>query len=267
MRAGLVVLLCVACGSGRTPVRIGHGAGAVDPTPPPATETTPTAAPAPPPRASIRIIHAAVESRDASLSITANGDSSTLAGPTGFQFASTYGALEPGTHALSVQSGGQELIGASLELAAGFHTVVVYSTADFPAALAAVPDSAAEWPAETSGVRFFHAIVGTTAIDVCAADGHPLFPAVNAGTFGDATGGYGQVPSASELSVQLRARHATPCHGRMIGVASFTPASGNNYTLVAVGRTRGRRVPLELIFCADPPATDTSCATLTLSPH
>jgi len=265
-----IVVLCVGCGGSGRPVRIGPAAAH-----PTETEQAPTtqSAPTAPVGARVRIIHAAIEARDVRVSIVADGAAASLVGPTGFQFASAYGALTAGDHTLSVRDESHELIAATLSLAEGSHTIVAFSTADFPVALAAVPDATDEAPAEMANVRLFHAIVGMGPIDLCLApeggrgDGHPLIAGVAPGTFGEPTGAYTGAHAGATLALQLRARDATPCHGRAIGATSFTPAAGNSYTLVAVGRTRGRRAPIELIFCADPPAADTSCATLVVTAH
>ena len=275
VRLGVLMMCCVACGGRSTPVRIGHASP-----PPTSTATsadpsadTSTSAAGPAPSASIRLIHAALESRDAALSIVADGRSSPTVTNTGYEFASAYGETSSGDHAVSAQAGGAELIGASMTFASGPSTIVAFSTADFPVALALAPDARSVGAPEAAHVRVFHAVVGLGAIDVCVApasgraDGAVLVSAIAAGSFGDGGGAYADAQGGAVLPLQLRARDSVPCHGRALGIARFTPAAGSNYTLIAVGRVRGRRVPIELIFCADPPATDTSCATVALEAH
>ncbi len=263
----LLALSLVACGGSR---------------PPPATSTTqqtpstPDPEPAPPvtaaPESRVRLIHAAVESSEQQVALVSDGASTP---PTTYQFASTYIALAPGHHEVSARANDAELIGAAFELAEGLYTVVAYSTGDFPVALALASDSASTPPSEMAQIRAFHAIVGQGAIDLCTppamprGDGTAILANIAAGSASAADGGYVSVPGGTELLFQLRAQHATPCHGRVLGTAhGFTPAVGGNYTLVFVGRTSGRhRVAPELLFCADPPAVDTSCATLSIDPH
>lgn len=262
-----LTVLVLACG-GRDPEPApAEPASTGDEAPP-----EPAPPPPPPPQAMIRLIHAAVEAREQPITLVADGGPSTPAAA--YEFASTYLAIDPGEHELSARAGDAELIGTSLSFPEGHATVIAYSTGDFPAALAHVPDTSDPAPTDQAQIRVFHGMVGQGALDVCAppasgrGDGTPIVADVAAGAFGGG-GAYVSVAAGAELVLQLRAHHATPCHGRAVGLAhGFTPVAGSNYTLVLVGRP-GRRgaVPLELLFCADPPATDTSCATVPITAH
>lgn len=259
------ILLLVAC-AGRAPAP-----AAPEPSPDDTgseTEATPVAEPAPP-RARVRLIHAAVESSTQPVSLSADASDTTT--PTSYEFSSTYLTLTPGDHALSARANDTELIGASFTFGAGLSTIIAYSTGDFPVALSHLSDSDEPAPADTAQLRFFHALVGQAAFDICVppatarGDGTPIVANLTPGTPPDA---YISVPGGVELVMQLRAHHATPCHGRPFGIArGFLPASASNYTLVFVGRTGRRSVPSELLFCADPPASDTSCATIAIEAH
>jgi hypothetical protein len=218
------------------------------------------------------LIHAAVEAADQAVILASEG---TATRATTYQFSSTYLPLSPGSHEMSARANDTELIAATFSLREGMATIVAYSTGDFPVALALAEDPASEPPANMAQIRVFHAIVGQSAVDVCApapsarADGAPIIANVSPGSLNATDGAYVAVPSGAELPLQIRAQNATLCHGRIVGTAhGFSPVAGSNYTLVFVGRTTGRhRVALELLFCADPPAVDTSCATLTLEAH
>lgn len=232
--------------------------------------------PPPPEPARVRVIHAAFDPSAAAIALAFDGADPAIPS-LAYEFASAYVELPAGSHAASVRANDAELIGAELDLAAegGWYTAIAYSTADFPAAVQLTTDRI-EAPAEGSAaIRLFHGIVGLTAVDVCTpgatarADGTPIFADVQPGALAAAPDGttYASVPAGAEITLQLRAQNATPCHGRVQGVAHVTPVSGN-YTLVAVGRTSGRpRVDRELLLCADPPATDTSCATVPIAAH
>ena len=261
-RARLLLLVTLAaCGGSR---------------PPPAsttadTETTaaeePDVAPiAAAPEAHVRLVHAAIESRDQAVSLAADGTSTA---PAGYQFASAYLSLSPGEHAISARANDAELIGASFSLEEGSATIIAYSTGDFPVALVLAADVPADAPVNMAQIRFFHAVVGQGAIDVCTppatgrGDGTAILANVAPGSLAASDGSYVTVPGGSEIALQIRAQNTTPCHGRPIGtVHGFAPAGSSNYTLILVGRSGRRRVAPELLFCADPPASDTSCATL-----
>ncbi len=261
--------LFVACGGSSEPVETADTTGdetvATEPAPPPAPEP-----------ARVRVIHAAFDPSAASIAIAFDGDEPAIPS-LAYEFASAYVELPAGSHAASVRSSDTELISSQLDLptGGGWYSAITYSTADFPAAMQLAEDRA-ESPAEGSAsVRLFHGIVGLPAVDVCTpgatarADGLPVFADVQPGALATAPDGtaYAMVPADAEITLQFRAQNAVPCHGRLQGVALFTPVSGN-YTLVAVGRTSGRpRVDRELLLCADPPASDTSCATVPISAH
>lgn len=259
-RALLAVVLALAACGGRPPP-----ASHTEPSPSDTTETVTAVAPPPPPEARIRLIHAAVTSNAQSVSLVADGGPSTA--PTGYEFASAYLALTPGEHSLSARANDAELIGASFTFAEGSSTIVAYSTRDFPVALSHLEDASATAPENMAQVRFVHALVGQGAIDLCTppptgrGDGTPILASLAPGTPSD---GYLTVSAGVPLTIQLRIQNAHPCHGRTLGVASaFTPASEANYTIVFVGQTgRQHHVSSELLFCADPPALDTSCATV-----
>lgn len=242
-------------------------------------ETVVAAEPPPPPPpepARLRVIHAAFDPSAASIALAFDGAEPAVPS-LAYEFASIYVELPAGAHAASVRAGESELIAVEVELSTvgGWYTAIAYSTADFPAALQLTTDRP-EAPADgTAAVRLFHGIVGLPAVDVCTpgetarADGTPVFIDVQPGSLAAAPDGtaYASVPAGAAITLQFRAQHATPCHGRVQGAAVVTPVSGN-YTLVAVGRTTGRpRVDRELLLCADPPASDTSCATVPIAAH
>lgn len=232
-----------------------------------ASETEP--APPPPPANQARLIHAAVEASDQAVSLVFDGADASAA--TRYEFAAPYLPITSGEHSVSARASDAELIGATLAFPEGPSTLVAYSTSDFPVALLLLPDHA-EGPTEGAAqIRFVHAMVGQAGVDVCQpgdgprADGIPLLPGAQQGAAVPSTG-YLEVGGGSELALQLRTQHSTPCHGRPLGIARFTPAANNGYTLILVGRTGRHRLAPELIFCADPPASDTSCAAVPVVP-
>lgn len=236
------------------------------------TESGPTDAAPPPPPAPVtqaRLIHAAVEASEQAVALQFDGADATS--PARYEFSAAYVPITTGEHTVSARADGAELIGATLAFPEGLSTLVAYSTSDFPVALLMLPDSA-QGPTEGAAqIRFVHAMVGQSGVDVCQpgegprADGIPLLAAAQQGAALPAEG-YLEVGGGSELALQIRAQHATPCHGRPLGTARFTPVANNGYTLVLVGRTGRHRLAPELMFCADPPASDTSCAAVPVTP-
>nr|MDQ3036706.1 hypothetical protein [Myxococcota bacterium] len=110
-----------------------------------------------------------------------------------------------------------------------------------------------------AGARLFHALVGVDAVDACIGGATPRDPAtplwngVAYGTLASSEAGpYADIPAGGELALQLRAPHATPCRGRVLGVAHTALTPGANHTLVLLGRTSGRpRVDRELVVCTE----------------
>lgn len=263
----VLALTVVGCGGSREsqpePADTEETSGTEGTTPPPED------APPPAPATQARLIHAAVEATDQSVSLVF--DDAASSAPTRYEFAAAYVGITSGEHSVSARSNDAELIGATLSFPEGLSTLVAYSTSDFPVALLMLPDSA-EGPTEGAAqIRFVHAMVGQAGVDVCQpgdgprADGIPLLAGAQQGAAVPASG-YLEVGGGSELAIQIRAQHATPCHGRPLGTARFTPAANNGYTLVLVGRTGRHRLAPELVFCADPPASDTSCAAVPIVP-
>lgn len=266
----LVALSLLACGSRPPPETTVADTETDDTT---GAEPDPTPPPPAAPEARVRLIHAAIEGRDQAVSLASDGATGDAAG---FEFASTYLTLTPGEHAISARAGDSELISATFTLAEGSSTIIAYSAGAFPVALVHAPDVSEPAPENSARIRVFHAVVGLGAVDLCVpavearADGTPVVLNIAAGAMATADGSYTEIQTmrGAELALQLRAHHATPCHGRALGTAhGFTPIAESNYTLVLVGRSGRRAAAPELLFCADPPAIDTSCATVTFDAH
>ncbi len=273
--AALLVSLSLACGGGETaaepePTATTEGSEA---TPEPVAEAE---APPPEPMSRVRVIHASSDPAAATVSIGIDARSDPLIASLAYRSGSAYTEASAGHHSVVVRGPSAEegLEGPTLALASEeleqehtFTAVFVsQDVADSPFTVFASEDVVAPPPEGEAAVRFFHALIGTDDVDLCLpgatarADGTPLFADVAPNAFGSATGlQLANVPAGGEIVVQLRA-HAQPiCHGRVAGVARFTPTSGTSYTLVAIGRTTGRpRVDREMLICPDAPA-DGSC--------
>ncbi len=282
----LALTLAVAgCGSAPAPAPTAHysaeelnnaarpGLPEEDPDAPlPATTAASAQAVAPPPMAAVRVIHASPDRPLASVDLYLNDQTTPAA--TALAYRSITGALRvtPGEHAVPVRIAGTAATEAAPATAhtpalEGDHRyTVIAHTGAHGVAFAAADDDLAAPDAGHAKVRFFHAVVGVPAVDVCrpatparaAAAGHPAEPAhpatavfanVAPGTFG--TEGYVDVVGGAAVTLQLRGHGARPCAGAALGAVTFTPADRSVTTAVAVGRTTPPAAPRALLLCSD----------------
>ncbi len=242
---------------------------------------TPTEAPR---MASVRVIHASPDRAAASVDLYVDELPTPIA--TAVAYRSILGAVEvpSGEHAIHVRPAGTAVTvapaftGHTPALEADHrYTVIAHGlvggAAPHGLALAADADSTASPEAGTAHVRFFHAIVGLGAVDLCrpatparpAAAAQPARPAVPAaavvenvayGAFAS-TGRDGQsshylpVPAGSALTLQIRAHAARACTGALRGTVTLTPADRSVVTAVAVGRATAPMAPRALLLCSD----------------
>lgn len=262
----LLALSFVACGGpAEENSEVVETTGAEEPPPPP---------PPPPPPARVRVIHAAFDPLAAAVGIAFDGEAPLIT-DLAYQRASDYVELPAGTHALSLigADGSEILAWTAPELTQESFTTIVLSSAEImPVAFAVSADLPEPPGGNFAALRVFHALEGLGTLDVCIAgesaraDGVLLFRAVAPSSFAGEEGArYAELPASGETTLQLRATHARTCHGRVQGVARFTPIAGNRYTLVAVGRDARPRIDREFLICADPPATDVSCAAVPIT--
>ncbi len=284
----LAVLPLVACGSSAPTFPVAYSAeqlNAASQRPlardsfggPPAREEAAPAPieepPAPPPApAALRVIHASPDRAAASVSVYLDG--SEVAAMQGVAYRAIVGAVQvaPGAHPVSVRStnaAGTVLLTAETPALTegGRFTAIVHGLgAGAPRlALAASQDSTEAPDAGKARVRFFHALVGLGAVDVCtvATPGHPA-AAVFANVAFGAFGAYADVPAGAPIALQVRAQNARPCTGLVRGTARVTPADRGIVTAVAIGRVVGApAAPRQLLVCDDA-RTDgaPSCATV-----
>lgn len=256
--------------------------------PSPMAPPEPVAPPAPQAvELSIRVLHAAATAATKPLGVTYATGTDTpggLATDLAFGAVSAYtsATLPPGTTGigLSVSAQGFDPLSFAGTITAGEpHTAVVFAAPDAPSRLTAdvLHDAVAAPDAGKTHVRFFHAVVGWDAVDVCApgenarAAGTPVFPGAR---YGRLTGSpnsadrYIDMP-AGVTSLQVREANAeAPCSGRVVGAVDVAAPEGTsldaqNVTLVAVGRATGRpAVPRAVLLCLDSPAPAPSCTSL-----
>lgn len=264
-----------------------------DTTPPPPEPAVPPAPPEPaaPPapanvEVSVRVIHAAATAATKTISPTyATGGDTPGALGTDLAFGAATGytsaTLPPGTNGigLSVNVEGFDPLSFAGTITAGEpHTAVVFSAPDGAAGLSAavLRDSAQAPDAGKTRVRFFHAVLGWDAVDVCApgenarAAGTPVFAnaAYGRSPMSQSPDNYIDLPAGvSRLQVRQTSADA-PCSGRVVGVVDVAAPEGGtldgqNVTLVAVGRTSGRpAVARAVLLCLDSPAAAPACTSL-----
>ena len=241
------------------------------------------AEPPPPQPAGLRVIHASPDRTLASVS--AFLDDSAVAAVQGLAYKNIAGYLEltPGAHGLVLRRPNAPAAAApALSLrtddldAGGRYTAIVHGlAAGSPRIAVAVGTDSLTPPEEGKArVRFFHALAGLGAVDVClpgrparpAAPNQPAQAAVPAsavfanvayGAFGSVQGGaYADVPAGAPVTLQVRAQNARPCAGLLRGTVTFTPPTASVLTAVAVGRAVGAPpVARELLVCTDGPVS------------
>ncbi|MEZ4405593.1 MAG: DUF4397 domain-containing protein [Polyangiales bacterium] len=272
--SGLVALaLAAACSSSTPPPP--------PPPPPPAptggetTEATPPTPPPPPAMAKVRVIHAAPIA-EPNVDVYADGAATPAIEGLAFKAVRGYMDLPVGEHTVALRPAGNHdgdpLVSAttpSLEQD-HFYTVIAHGVPGGQPALAitASGDDTTEPPEGQARVRFFHALVGVNAVDVCVAGATaraaatPVFANVGYGAWGD----YANVPGGNAVNLQVRAQNARPCTGAVIGTVSVTPPAGARATAVAVGNTTATpAVAPELLVCTDTAESSCSPTAITLA--
>ncbi len=238
----------------------------------------------PPAPASVRVIHASPDRAAASVDLYADDLPTPIA--TAVAYRSIVGAVSvpAGAHTIHVRRAGAAVttpaaLSATTPALEGGqrYTVIAHGlvggAAPHALTIAADADAMPTPDAGTAHVRFFHAIVGLGAVDVCrlatparpAAAGRPAVAAVPAapvlqnvayGSFASAehdgqASHYVHVPAGAALTLQVRAHAARPCAGLLRGTVTLTPADQSVVTAVAVGRATAPLAPRALLLCSD----------------
>jgi len=241
------------------------------------------AEPPPPQPSGLRLIHASPDR--ALASVSAFLDDSAVAAVQGLAYKAVAGYVEvtPGDHAVVLRrpnapAGSAPALSVRTDtLDPGARsTAIVYGLAAGTSRLAlATGVDLLGLPEEGKArVRFFHALVGLGAVDVChpgtparpAAANQPaqaatpasvVFANVAYGAFGVVQGGaYADLPSGAPVLLQLRAQNARPCTGLVRGAVTVTLPGASVVTAVAVGRVVGApTVARELLVCVDAPVS------------
>lgn len=236
------------------------------PPPPPPSDPLPLATPlpaAPSGNARIRAIHASPDSMAGAVAVYL--DNATTAAIPNLTFRSAAGYTEVAAGAHSVQA---RLAGAPATSAPALmwqtpafepghsYTIIAHGMAlEAPnVTFAPEEDTATTTPPNMALVRFFHALVGASPVDICVGS-TAVFANVSYGSFANGSQGrYSPVPAGS-ARLDVRATATAPCTGRSMGHVSATVEAGQVLTLVATGRVgrRAQAVTPELLACRDAP--------------
>lgn len=266
-----------AASTGSSPELDSYGpSAAATPAPyvaPPAEPTTP-----PPAVASVRVIHASPDRAAASVDVYLDDIGTAGVSALAYKSISPALATPTGEHRVSLQRAGvasatPRVVSAQtppLEGDAQYTAIAHGLTAGTPRLAVTVGrDDLTVPPAGTTRARFFHAITGLGAVDLCtaaiaarpAANGVAAAPARPATAvfenvaYGAFSSAYANVPAAGVVTLQVRARAnaaARACAGVVRGTVSVTPPDQGVVTLVAVGRAVGApAVARELLMCTD----------------
>jgi len=223
----------------------------------------PAPPPPPPPQARVRVLHANTNRAAASVDVYLGEVATPVASAVAYKALVGPVSAPPGEHAVAVRVAGTAattapaIAGRTPALAADAqYTAIAYGAVGPSARLAFGQDETAAPDAGTSRVRFFHALTGVLAVDICtvAAAGRPaapIFANVGYGAFG----AYTSVPAGGPVTLQVRARAtaaARPCTGLLRGTVAVTVPDAAVLTAVAVGRPTGPNpAARELLICTD----------------
>lgn len=252
------------------------------------TATAPTPPP-PPPQAHVRVIHASPDPAAATVAVFLDNNTPAAIPSLAFKAVAGYVDLPAAAHHVAIRPASAAattepvLQGETPALEANHHyTVIAHGLAasDPRLALASLTDDADQPEAGHAYVRFFHALAGLGAVDVCmpgATARAPATPVFTNVAYGSASanvtgghGGYANVPTGHEIRLQVRRQHARPCTGAVVGAVTVNPADRSVVTAVAVGRAGGTpAVAHELLVCTDAPtaAPTSQCNAVPIAAH
>ncbi len=219
--------------------------------------------PPPPPQARVRVLHVNTDRANATVDVYLGDTATPVASALAYKSLVGPVSVPPGEHAVAVRPAGAATTAAPVvqgrtpALDGGAqYTTVAYGGPGLGGRLAFSQDETEAPEAGNSRVRFFHALTGLLAVDVCtvAAAGRPVAP-VFAGVAYGSFGAYTTVPAGGPVTLQVRARltpNLRPCAGPLRGTVAVTVPDGAVLTVVAVGRTTGPApATRELLVCTD----------------
>lgn len=245
----------------------------MDPLPPPTPMVNPGG------MAHLRAIHASPDGMAREVTVYLDGATTPVIPSLAYRGAVGYNDVTAGTHTVQARLPGSPptsppaLVWQTPPFQAGHsYTIIAHGLALETPTVTFSPeeDTAATTPSGMALVRFFHALIGASPVDVCVG-AVPVFANVAYGNWGTSNDRrYAQAPAGS-ATLQVRAAAARPCTGRSMGHVTATVDAGNVITLVAVGRVgrRNQAVTAELLACTDAPlaaGASSSCMPLPIAP-
>jgi len=211
----------------------------------------------------VRVIHASPDTMASNVVIYLDNSRAPSIPNIAYRQAVGYQAASAGSHLVQARLPGfaadspPVLSWNTPAFAAGHaYTVVAYGLASElagpPVAFAAVEDLNEAPAANVAQMRFFHALVGGPAVDLCTT-GTVVFQGVRYGTWGTGQmGRYVQGPPGTAVFA-LRQSGGAPCSGQPLGTVQMAFGPASNSTLIAVGRTGRGGVAPDLLHCTDTP--------------
>jgi hypothetical protein len=246
-------------------------------TPPPAQPPAPTP---PPAVARLRVIHASPDPAAATAAIYLDGATTPAIASLAYKAVQSYSDLPAAAHTIAIRpasaaattpavlEGHTEALTANHNYTAIAHGL---STGEPRLALATVEDNGEQPEAGHAHLRFFHALAGVAAVDVCMpgsnarAPATPVFPNVAYGAWGQPEGGhnaYANVPTGHDVKLQVRLHNDRVCSGAVQGVVTLDATKlpdRSVQTAIAVGQPTARpAIAKELLVCTDAPVAGTS---------
>jgi hypothetical protein len=239
----------------------------------------------PPEPAHVRVLHASADPHARMLSVFVDGSAGALLRSVDFESQISYADVPSNTRTLTFRRDRSEatLLDVAVQgMEPGhFYTAILYGSAVGSPMLAAnvhedVPVASREY---RNTLRFFNAMVGAPALDVCRVrnpddDRQPILINAAFGHWGIRQVGLGadsvaampeavEVVSNGRVTFEIRAAGRGTCAGSVLGAVHFVASSRLNGTMIAVGRFHGRGVAPQMFMCADAPS-DTNCITASL---
>ncbi|MBN8616831.1 MAG: DUF4397 domain-containing protein, partial [Deltaproteobacteria bacterium] len=230
-----------------------------------------------PSHAHVRLLHATPASSAASVSLFVGDAAEPIARDITFEAPASYAAAPALASELVVRGGEGTSPLAALSARPlrphAAYTVILFGsgTARDPLVAELQEDVPVDSDQSRNTFRFFNAMAGSPALELCRVAGPrrtPLFSGATVGGYGvphfranatpvDPMSNAVEIVSNGVVELEVYPAGRTPCSGRKLGTARFSASSGLNGTIIAVGTYRTTR-SRELFMCADAPS-DTNC--------
>ena len=227
----------------------------------------------------VRVIHASPDTMARAVAAYLDNSQTAIVPNLEYRSAAGYNPVPAGTHTVQARLAGMPAStppalswNTPAFLAGHAYTIIAHGIAsefggNTPVTFSPEEDSLTAPAPGRTNIRFFHALVGGPAVDVCVNGTIPAFVSASYGTWANAFGTSTRYAAASPgaVNVSLRASGGgAPCGGRVLGTVQTSLPDRSNLTVIAIGRS-GRGTP-EVLVCTDAPLTVPSqCVTAPVS--